>query len=235
MEQNIVYLINNPSMITEAEYDQLYRYLPAYRQAKVQALRFHKDQILSVLAGALFIYALKECYGFTEQPEIIQEGNEKPVIKDHPEICFNLSHCKTAIACAVSEKQVGVDVQENRASIEKIAKRFFSENEIKMISSIDDKFLRENLYRRVWTLKEAYGKYTGKGLMYKLQDKDFSEILVKDVMKEPYHCIYEKKRVLMLDEDEWSMAAISDLPLIIRERRITDLCEKTDESWQSML
>ncbi len=88
----------------------------------------------------------------------------KPYFKDYPEIHFSLSHSGNMAVLAISDGEVGIDVQESRGFQEKVMKRFYQEEEIKRIESTEDIEIKERLFYQIWTGKEAYIKYTGKGM-----------------------------------------------------------------------
>lgn len=81
----------------------------------------------------------------------------------HPYISFSVSHSKDYIVLAISEASCGVDVEEIVLD-EKLhlAKRILTDEEYKIYESKLDKngYLTEK-----WTLKEAYGKYLGCGVV----------------------------------------------------------------------
>ena len=102
-------------------------------------------------------------YGIKGKPYLQNKRNS-------PEVFFNLSHSGDYVVCAVSEKEVGVDIQKMRAEgIEKLADRFFSVEERRILQG------RQDLFYRLWTRKEAYGKLTGEGITAAI-DKDFSDL-----------------------------------------------------------
>lgn len=86
----------------------------------------------------------------------------KPEITDFPKH-FNLSHSGDYVVCAVSDREVGVDIQKWVPFQERTAERFFAPEEWKLLQSLPAKQHMEMFYR-LWTRKEAYGKYTGLGL-----------------------------------------------------------------------
>lgn len=88
--------------------------------------------------------------------EIDQENRE--IISD---IHFNLSHSQGMVACVVSRQPVGIDIEKMRRYNAKVADRILSEEEWNYLQSSKQK---DKDFIRFWTLKEAYGKYTGKGL-----------------------------------------------------------------------
>ena len=85
-------------------------------QRREQALKFkfEQGQRLCVLAYQLLKQGLREEYGITENPVFEYNEHGKPSIVGHPEICFNLSHCKEAAACVICDHPVGIDVESIR-------------------------------------------------------------------------------------------------------------------------
>ena len=86
-------------------------------QRREQALRFKHEQgrRLCVLAYLLLKQGLREEYGIMDNPVFEYNEHGKPFIVGHPEIFFNLSHCKEAVACAISDQPVGIDVESVRS------------------------------------------------------------------------------------------------------------------------
>lgn len=86
----------------------------------------------------------------------------KPYFTNYP-FYFNLSHSGDYVACALSGREVGIDIQEHRgASFERVAQRFFSPAEASALMRARD---RESYFFQLWARKEAYGKLTGKGIL----------------------------------------------------------------------
>jgi 4'-phosphopantetheinyl transferase len=73
-------------------------------------------------------------------------------------IHFNISHSANYVACAIADSPVGIDIEGRRKVNSAVAKRYFTDEEIESIHSDDDFF-------KIWTFKEALGKYTGDGLL----------------------------------------------------------------------
>jgi 4'-phosphopantetheinyl transferase len=85
-------------------------------------------------------------------------------------LCFNLSHSKGIALCAISQAQtIGVDVEYAREnfSVEEIAERFFSANEVASLRALPSD-LRIVGFFNCWTRKEAYIKALGEGLSHPL-------------------------------------------------------------------
>lgn len=91
----------------------------------------------------------------------------KPFLPDFPAVRFNFSHSGEYLALAISDSEVGLDIQETKnphTDALKIAKRYFTETEYKSLLSCDTPEQRRSLFFLLWTIKEAYLKYLGCGL-----------------------------------------------------------------------
>lgn len=107
----------------------------------------------------------------------------KPEIVDFP-MYFSLSHSGDYVLCAVSDREVGADIQKLQAAgFSKLASRFFTEAEYQTLEKCVDEAERQKLFFRLWTKKEAYGKLTGQGV---------AAILNRDVCFTPDIDINEK-------------------------------------------
>ena len=132
-------------------------------QRREQALKFKHEQgqRLCVLAYLLLKQALREGYGITENPVFEYNEHGKPSIVGHPEIFFNLSHCKEAAICVVSDQPVGVDVEGIREYKESLVNYTMNDEEIAQIKTAENPAAA---FIRLWTMKEATTKLIGTGI-----------------------------------------------------------------------
>ena len=132
-------------------------------QRREQALKFKHEQgqRLCVLAYQLLKKGLQQEYGITENPIFEYNEHGKPSIVGHPEICFNLSHCKEAVVCVVSDQPVGVDVESIREYKESLVRYTMNDEEIREIESSENPAAT---FIRLWTMKEATMKLIGTGI-----------------------------------------------------------------------
>jgi 4'-phosphopantetheinyl transferase len=87
---------------------------------------------------------------------------------------FNLSHSHGLALYAITlSREIGIDIERCRTnlSFEKIAKRFFSPLEFKMLSALPPSERIEGFFN-CWTRKEAYIKAIGEGLSIPLNQFD---------------------------------------------------------------
>lgn len=156
-----LYLFENFDSITESFLKRCIDILPSERRQKALRYRFNIDRKMSVISYLLLLYALRENYGITN-PKISYGRYGKPYLTEYPDIYFNISHCPKGCICAVSDRKIGVDIQDIRPFSWDIAKRVCCENELKMLECTDD---RARLFTKIWTMKESYGKMTGIGIV----------------------------------------------------------------------
>lgn len=94
---------------------------------------------------------------------VLRRGeNGKPYIENE-NISFNVTHTDGAVACILDTdgKDVGIDAEAIGRDGQRIIERFFDENAKDKYDRSDDKALA---FAQIWTKKEAYAKFTGKGL-----------------------------------------------------------------------
>lgn len=135
--------------------------ISASRREKALKFKHEQGQRECVLAYLLLKRALKEVYGINENPELIEQEGGKPMLKDHPEIHFNLSHCKSAVACVIGDEPVGVDIDIIRNYNAQLARHTMNDNELQEIENNADE---ARAFIRLWTKKEALLKLTGEGI-----------------------------------------------------------------------
>ncbi len=96
----------------------------------------------------------------------------KPFFKDN--ICyFNFSHSKNKCITVISNKEIGVDIEEIKKIDINVINKFATENEKKYITESNDE-----VYKRlfiIYVLKEAYCKMLGKDLN-KMLEVEFMHI-----------------------------------------------------------
>lgn len=132
-------------------------------QRREQALRFRfeRGQRTCVLAYLLLKKGLREVYGITDNPLFEYGEHGKPAIVGHPEIHFNLSHCREAVACAIGDRPVGIDVESVQRYRESLAQYTMNGEELRLIAEAERP---DVAFIRLWTMKEARLKLTGEGI-----------------------------------------------------------------------
>lgn len=86
---------------------------------------------------------------------------------------FSISHSGEYIVCAVSDSQCGIDIQKTAAVSERVMKRVLSKKEYEAVTEAGGEQTVCERFIRLWTIKEAYLKCTGKGIFGGLDELEF--------------------------------------------------------------
>lgn len=87
----------------------------------------------------------------------------KPYVEGGPE--FSLSHCKFGIAVAVDNKPIGIDIEGIRDLKPELVERTMNEMEKQLVESRESRVESAIEFTKLWTMKEAYLKYLGTGII----------------------------------------------------------------------
>ena len=143
--------------------DELGALLGEERYAYCKNMKNKKAGLCSAYAFLLLRYALGKEFGITDIPVFIRGEQDKPFLRDTPDIFFNMSHIGTRVVCAVSRSPVGVDIQDIRPLKLHVGRKFLTAKELSKAESIADPDELSRELCRIWCIKESYGKFTGKG------------------------------------------------------------------------
>ena len=151
------------------------QYLSDKRKEKVNSFRFDKDKKLSAGAYLLLMKLLDE--ENIAHPTFETGEYGKAYISDCEDIYFNLSHSEKLVACAISDREVGVDVEYNDPKIDlNIAQHYFFNTEYEGIMNSENP---SDEFFKYWVLKESYMKYSGLG--FNLGLDEFEIVINEDI------------------------------------------------------
>ncbi len=91
------------------------------------------------------------------KPEIVYDKVGRPGLKNS-HLNISISHSNELVTVLLSDKKVGIDVENTQRNIEKVARRFLSEDELKYVNT------QENIRAAMvfcWSVKEAVFKCSG--------------------------------------------------------------------------
>lgn len=169
------------------------------RRQVIEKYVFEKNKIQSMIAELLLRYILHTKYGLNQEKiEFEYSKYGKPFLKaPYNHIYFNLSHSGDFVACSVGTSNVGIDVERLKESNLSFARRVLSEEE-KQIWERKDIEEQIKMFYRLWTLKESYSKYVGKGLTipfktlsFKQEDKEVTFHVDNRADHSCYFCVNE--------------------------------------------
>lgn len=118
-----------------------------------------EDLRQALTLSAISSYCSANNIEFDEDSAVILRGDHgKPYIEGYP-VHFNVSHTGSMWMCMVGPAECGLDIQLSReCDYERIAARHFSPEEQDYV-----RLWGSDGFFRLWTRREAYGKYTGEG------------------------------------------------------------------------
>ena len=164
-----------------------------YKQKRINNLKTSIDKKLTLYAEILVRALACILYGFNNK-ELIFTINEygKPLIQGFSRFQFNISHTRNAIAVAISDTPVGIDIERISEANLNISKRFFTESEKVYIckSNVD----QNGRFYEIWTQKEAFIKHIGKGLSIPLNSFD----VTKDDIQKSIYCFRKNGYVISI-------------------------------------
>lgn len=113
------------------------------------------------MAFLLLRVALYREYGLGEVPKIITAERGKPYFESVNDLFFNLSHCEKGAVCAVSRREIGIDIHDARDTDKRTMERVLCPEEIDFVKKSDD---RKMAFAYLWSRKEALAKKDGCGV-----------------------------------------------------------------------
>jgi len=158
-----------------------YHKMPIDRQLKTDQYRHEWDKKRSVAAFYLLDYAWREYlnrHGKRDSQNLNYSYGEfgKPYLVDFPDFHFSISHSGAYAVCAVSEDgEVGVDIQKVKSAPMNLAKRFFAQSEYQKLTLLPEGVEQDKQFAMLWTMKESYLKFTGKGMQVELSSFSVEE------------------------------------------------------------
>ncbi len=151
----MVYYTDNFNLSKE-ERDFFFRKMPKDRQEKYLKFKHDLNKNQCIVAYLLLEYGLKSEFDVNPPLNISNDIYDKPYLPDYPQIHFNISHCKTGIACALSQNPIGADIQDFREYNPKAAKKLCNREQWLEISQLSNP---EVEFTKLWTRFESVYKY----------------------------------------------------------------------------
>ena len=135
--------------------------LSEQRREKIALLADADDRRGSAAAYMLLREALDEKYGISDAPVFGYGDYGKPFLQGAEGVHFSMSHCRRAVVCAVADFPLGVDVESLRPYNGRLARYTMNDDELSRIESSPSPDVE---FVRLWTMKEAVAKLSGRGI-----------------------------------------------------------------------
>jgi 4'-phosphopantetheinyl transferase len=149
------------------------------RRAKVLRCKQKEDRMRALAAGLLLRLGMEERGIDYERAIFAEDGAGKPILLSTPDFCYNISHSGNYAACAVWDRDLGLDIEciserfsgdRGKRLMKQVASHSFTAAERKALEETSEE-LRPEAFAKIWTAKESYAKYKGTGIAM-----DFSTI-----------------------------------------------------------
>ncbi len=192
-----LYIIDINDLVSKEQYMKWLNKISDELRKRILRFRFLEDAKRTLYGEIIVRYlACQKLHIKNEDIKIERNLYGKPFLKGYPVFSYNISHAGKWIICIIANYEVGVDIEPVKFINLDIAKRFFTKNEYEMIlmESIDN---QQQLFYQIWTAKESYIKYIGRGLSIPLNSftiyKEYSDIYKVDIDKS---CIIRSIKLL---------------------------------------
>lgn len=161
--------------------------------------------------------------------DILYNEHGKPFFKN-VDFHFNLSNSSGLICCVLHNSEIGIDVENAAREVTEKSLRVCTEAERAELSQ--SKNWRED-FIRLWTLKEAYMKYTGEGFSFGPKNIEFSlnpssmEELTGVARYEMKSCIENtgvvvKQKKVEIENATYIISICSDIDFIVEHTVLTE-------------
>lgn len=159
-----LYAMECPRLVSVEQYHLLWDMCSTARREQVKKFVFQRDKEIAVFTECFARYCISKKFGLSfETMAFSRNCFGKPYITNTVDSFFNVSHSGDYVICGVSNKPIGVDVEEIGKAPLEVAEYYFNMDEKKILREKNGKEADKFFYA-LWTLKEAYLKMVGIGL-----------------------------------------------------------------------
>lgn len=153
-------IFDDMAQCTEQELARLLGLASDQRREQALAYKHLFGQFACLKSYELLLQLLHSThYTLHSTPIFLYNENGQPRIEDGP--CFSISHCKNAIAVAISHAPIGIDIEHLRTAKPELVARTMNEAEQEHIWQSSDP---DWAFTQLWTKKEAVLKMNGTGI-----------------------------------------------------------------------
>lgn len=204
-----IYVVDCTPWLADEKIKQALPYLDHNRRSRIRRLRVPLKRAQCAAAGLLLTKVLGKD---GTAPLLTYGANGKPYLADKPDTFFSITHSDKWVFLAVADCEIGIDAQMPRKVCPRLAARSTSPEELAWVKEDT-----EPHFTRLWTMKEAYLKYTGTGLTVPIRSVTLSVPPTDD---------YDEK-----NKCYWALLTYESIPLsLCSANPIKNFCVKTRKS-----
>ena len=181
--------------LDELDLDTALPLLPDERRQKALAFKHELGRRQSVAVWMLLRQGCREVFGLEDVPSVAYGEHGKPYFPEHPDMHFNMSHCRHAVACVVSRQPVGIDIESIRKFDTRLVRYVLNDEEYKAYAESEQPDLT---FTQFWTRKESLLKLTGHGLTTDLKSvlTTHPDVLLNTVVLPEQRYVYTVARYM---------------------------------------
>jgi 4'-phosphopantetheinyl transferase len=154
------FIFDDMAQCTEQEVARLLGVVSAQRRAQALAYKHLHGQYCCLKSYEMLIHLLHATpYACHTPPTFLYNEHGQPRIEGGP--CFSISHCKNAIAVAISHSPIGIDIEHLRTAKPELVARTMNQGEQERIWQSENP---DWAFTELWTQKEAVLKMLGTGI-----------------------------------------------------------------------
>ena len=204
-----IYAVDCTPWLSEDAIADALPYLDNQRHNRIRRLRIPLKRAQCVAAGLL----LTKVLGKNGVAPLLAYGdNGKPYLAEQTDIHFSITHSDKWVFLAIADCEIGIDAQAPRRVCPRLAARSTSPEELAWV-----KVNTEPHFTRLWTMKEAYLKYTGTGLTVPIRSVTLA-VPPAEGYDEQHKC-------------DWSLLSADGIPLTVCSAfPISNICIETIKS-----
>ncbi|HWT76565.1 MAG TPA: 4'-phosphopantetheinyl transferase superfamily protein [Mobilitalea sp.] len=208
-----IYIANIRECIDPSQINKFLNIISREKKERIERFHVHEDFLRSLYGDIIIRKTIEKELGIAAKNILIginQYG--KPYTINVPYFHFNISHSGDWVTCATSTFECGIDIEKITTCDINIAKSFFTKSEY--IELVKRKGAAQTDYFfDLWTLKESYIKWKGKGLYMPLNSftikerngKFYVNSFENDEIKFHQHNFTEKYKLALCTQEQTAM------------------------------
>ena len=179
---NEIYLLTINTEKLPSSYKEMLERVSNEKIKKIKNYKFDIDIKLSLYSDLLVRYLACQKLNLNNEKLTIEKNiYGKPYILGEANFNYNISHTHNAMSIAISENEVGIDIEKIGLCDFEIVNRYFSNAESEYIFSNNQE--QNKRFYEIWTKKESFIKWDGRGLAVPL---DSFNVLEKNSLIKSY-------------------------------------------------
>jgi 4'-phosphopantetheinyl transferase len=225
-----IFAVNIKEEISKGQIIRFVNSISNEKRKRIARFHFNEDFLRSLYGEIIVRLQIIKKIGSSNQC-ICFKNNEygKPFVEGIADFEFNISHAGDWVVCAIGEKSVGIDIEKIMDINMDIAENFFACEECEVLMEKTEE-QKNGYFFDLWTLKESYIKWAGKGLSIPLNSfcfiKKGEEFIIdsgkQENIKFRQYDIEEGYKLAVCSEEE----SVEEVKII----RLKDI-RKEDYSW----